>query len=62
MDAMCWVARGNTRSMFARRLLIAYLLWCVKRGVEVAVSYLRTSRNVTADDIARLDDTERAEW
>ena len=49
---------GETRRKFARRLMITFLLWCVKHDAEVAVCYHRTNHNVAADEIARVEETE----
>ena len=40
--------------------MIAFLSRCVKHGVEVAACYLRTNRNVAAEEITRLEETELA--
>ena len=58
MNATRWVTRGKTRSNVTRMLLSTFSMWCVKHGVEWLVYYLRTNRNVTADEITRLDDAE----
>lgn len=44
----------ETRIKFARKMLSTRHFWCVKHGVGVAISYLGTNRNVTADEVARL--------
>ena len=62
MNSAFWATRGKTRSKFARLLLIPFLMWCVKRGVEVVVFYIRTNHNITADAIARLGESDPATW
>ena len=47
---------------FGRELLSAFLKWCVRRGVDVVIFYLRDKQNITADDITRLDETELTAW
>ena len=53
---------GKTRRKFDRSISITLLLRRLGNGVEVAIFYLRTNRNVTAEEVARLSDVELAEW
>lgn len=56
MNAVGWAAKEKARSKCARMILMRYLFWCVKRGLDVVIFYLRTNRNVTAGAVTRLAD------
>ena len=60
-NAFCWAVRGETRSKFARHLLIAFLFRCVRNNVDVVEFYLRTNHSVNADEITRAPE-EMPHW
>lgn len=62
LNAVAWAIRGKSRGKFAREFLSTFLLWCVYRGIEVIIFYLRTNRNVTSDEITRSEEKDLAEW
>ena len=62
LNAVYWVIKGKSRGKFARKLLSNFLLWCVYNGIEVIIFYLRTNRNVTADEITRVEENALVNW
>ena len=48
LNAVCWIAIGNTRGQFARKFLSASLFCRVENNIDAAVFYPRTNRNVAA--------------
>ena len=60
--AVCWVVKGKARSAFSRKLLSTLLLRGVMNGVGIIVFYLRTHRNLTADEITRIQGHDLPAW
>ena len=61
-NVFSWLRRGKARVGKARRMLTYFLLWAVKYDIEIAPYFLRTHRNLSADQITRCSDAELTEW
>ena len=61
-NVFSWIRKGKARVGRSRRMLAAFLLWCLRNDIEVIPFYMRTNRNLSADFITRSDAHGLEKW
>ena len=56
LDVFPWLRKGKARVGRVRRMLTAFLLWCIHYGIDVIPFYIRSHRNLSADMITRANE------
>ena len=61
-NVFSWMRKGNARVGRSRRILTAFPIWCIHRGIEVIPFYLRSHHNSSADLITRANAEGLSAW